>query len=42
MMPDVPRIGDIIPGTRELAIFGVVIIFMFVTGKSTQLQEEEI
>jgi branched-chain amino acid transport system permease protein len=42
LMPDVPRIGDIIPGTRELAIFGVVIIFMFVTGKSTQLQEEEI
>ena len=30
------------PGTRELAIFGVVIIFMFVTGKSVQLQEEEI
>jgi branched-chain amino acid transport system permease protein len=41
-MPDLPRIGDIIPGMRELAIFGVVIIFMFVTGKSTQLQEEEI
>lgn len=30
------------PGTRELAIFGVVIVFMFVTGKSVQLQEEEI
>ncbi len=42
VMPDVPRIGDIIPGTRELAIFGFVIVFMFVTGKSTQLQEEEI
>jgi branched-chain amino acid transport system permease protein len=42
IMPDAPLIGDIMPGTRELAIFGVVIIFMFVTGKSTQLQEEEI
>jgi branched-chain amino acid transport system permease protein len=30
------------PGVRELAIFGVVIVFMFVTGKSIQLQEEEI
>jgi branched-subunit amino acid ABC-type transport system permease component len=30
------------PGFRELSIFAVVIIFMFVTGKSTQLQEEEI
>lgn len=30
------------PGVRELAIFGVVIVFMFVTGASTQLQEEEI
>ena len=30
------------PGTRELAIFLAVIIFMFVTGKSVQLQEEEI
>jgi branched-chain amino acid transport system permease protein len=30
------------PGARELAIFGVVIVFMFVTGKSVQLQEEEI
>jgi len=30
------------PGVRELAIFGVVIVFMFVTGKSVQLQEEEI
>jgi branched-chain amino acid transport system permease protein len=30
------------PGLRELAIFGVVIVFMFVTGKSVQLQEEEI
>lgn len=30
------------PGERELAIFAVVIIFMFVTGKSVQLQEEEI
>ena len=30
------------PGTPELAIFLAVIVFMFVTGKSTQLQEEEI
>jgi len=30
------------PGARELAIFLAVIVFMFVTGKSTQLQEEEI
>jgi len=30
------------PGTSELAIFLAVIVFMFVTGKSTQLQEEEI
>lgn len=30
------------PGARELAIFMTVIIFMFVTGKSVQLQEEEI
>jgi branched-chain amino acid transport system permease protein len=41
-MPDLPGIGHLIPGMRELAIFGVVIVFMFVTGKSVQLQEEEI
>lgn len=41
-MPDIPRVGHLMPGMRELAIFGVVIVFMFITGKSTQLQEEEI
>jgi branched-chain amino acid transport system permease protein len=42
MMPDIPRVGHLMPGMRELAIFGFVIVFMFITGKSTQLQEEEI
>ena len=42
MMPDIPRVGHLMPGMRELAIFAFVIVFMFVTGKSTQLQEEEI
>ncbi len=40
---DLPGIkGSDFPGARELAIFGVVIVFMFFTGKSIQLQEEEI
>lgn len=34
--------GTEFPSVRELAIFGVVIVFMFFTGKATQLQEEEI
>lgn len=34
--------GTEFPGYRELSIFLAVIIFMFVTGKTTQLQEEEI
>jgi branched-subunit amino acid ABC-type transport system permease component len=43
VVPDLPYIQTAgFPGVRELAIFGAVIVFMFVTGKSTQLQEEEI
>lgn len=42
-VPDLPFVkGSDFPGVRELAIFGVVIIFMFVTGKKVALQEEEI
>jgi branched-subunit amino acid ABC-type transport system permease component len=43
VVPDLPLVkANELPGERELAIFGAVIIFMFVTGKSVQLQEEEI
>ncbi len=43
VVPDFPILKtNGLPGERELAIFGAVIIFMFVTGKSVQLQEEEI
>lgn len=43
VVPDLPPVkANDFPGVRELAIFGVVIIFMFVTSKSVQLQEEEI
>jgi branched-subunit amino acid ABC-type transport system permease component len=47
-VPEIPFVKNFLaerhdlPGTRELSIFLVVIIFMFVTGKSVQLQEEEI
>jgi len=42
-VPSLPAIkSHDFPGTPELAIFLAVIVFMFVTGKSTQLQEEEI
>jgi branched-chain amino acid transport system permease protein len=42
-VPSLPVIKDSgFPGVRELSIFGLVIVFMFVTGKSVQLQEEEI
>ncbi len=43
LVPDLPPVkASDFPGVRELAIFGAVIIFMFVTSKSVQLQEEEI
>ena len=48
IVPEVPFVKNWLvaqhdfPGARELSIFLVVIIFMFVTGKSVQLQEEEI
>jgi branched-chain amino acid transport system permease protein len=48
IVPEIPPVKDWLvarhdfPGARELSIFMVVIIFMFVTGKSVQLQEEEI
>ena len=42
-VPSLPGIkSHNFPGTPELAIFLAVIVFMFVTGKSIQLQEEEI
>jgi branched-subunit amino acid ABC-type transport system permease component len=42
-VPSLPVIKDSgFPGVRELSIFGLVLVFMFVTGKSVQLQEEEI
>jgi branched-subunit amino acid ABC-type transport system permease component len=42
-VPSLPAIKDSdFPGVRELAIFGSVLIFMFLRGQSTQLQEEEI
>ena len=43
VVPDLPLAkSNGMPGERELAIFGAVIIFMFLTSKSVQLQEEEI
>lgn len=43
VVPDLPLLKtNGLPGERELAIFGAVIIFMFLTSKSVQLQEEEI
>jgi len=42
-VPSLPVIkSHAFPGTSELAIFLAVIVFMFISGKSTQLQEEEI
>jgi branched-chain amino acid transport system permease protein len=43
VVPDLPLAKtNSLPGERELAIFGAVIIFMFLTSKTVQLQEEEI
>lgn len=42
-VPSLPAIRDAdFPGVRELAIFGSVLIFMYLRGQKTQLQEEEI
>ena len=42
-VPSLPGVRDTdFPGIRELVIFGSVIVFMYLKGQKTQLQEEEI